>query len=113
MKVCIARSAALKRGLCGLTNFNFVFYSYRSFLTTLEDTLPMMLNTGLKPLFVRNVMFSLNIAIVAVSVKSFTGVADISFDDQSYSTKICWFPSNDLIGNVPVKSTYIGSFFGL
>ena len=53
----------------------------------------------LKPIFVGYVMFSLNVAIVEVSVKYFTGVANIAFDDQSYSTNISVFPSIDLIGN--------------
>ena len=56
--------------------------SSRYFLTAVEATLPMMLKTGLKPLFVKYVMFSLKVAIVDISVKSFTGVSRIAFDDQ-------------------------------
>ena len=62
----------------------------------------MMLNTISKPRFVRYVMFSLNVVIIEVSVRSFTWVANIAFKDQSYSTKIAVFPSIDLIGNFPV-----------
>ena len=47
-------------------------------------------------------MFSLNVVIIEVSVRSFTWVANIAFKDQSYSTKIAVFPSIDLIGNFPV-----------
>ena len=42
----------------------------------------MMLNTGLKPLFVNYVMFSLKVAIVDSFFKFLTGVARISLDDQ-------------------------------
>ena len=69
-----------------------------------------MLNTGLKPRFVSYVMFSLKVAIFEVSVGSFTGVANIPFYDQSYTTNIALFLSIDLIGNFPVKSTY-GAIF--
>ena len=62
----------------------------------------MMLKSGLKHLFVKYMMFSLNVAIVEVSVRYFTGVANIAFDDQSYITKISVFPSLDLIENFPV-----------
>ena len=59
----------------------------------------MVLNTGLKPLFVRYVISPLNVAIVEVSVKSFTGVDNILFDDQSYSKKIDVLASLDMIGS--------------
>ena len=64
--------------------------------------LSMILRTGLEPLFVRYVMFSLNVAIVEVYVRSLTGVANISFGDHSYSTKIAVLPSLELIGNFSV-----------
>ena len=73
----------------------------------------MMLNTGLKSLFVRYVMFSLNVQIVEVSIKYFTGVSNIKFDNQLYSTKITVFPYIELVSNEPVKSTYMVPFFGL
>ena len=66
----------------------------------------MMLNTGLESLFVRYVVFSLNGAIVKVSVRSFTGVTNISFDEQSYSTKIYVFLSFDLIVYFPVSISF-------
>ena len=56
---------------------------------------------------------SLNVAIVDLSVKYFTGVAGILFDYQSYSKKIAVFRSIDLIGDFPVKSTDLVPFFGL
>ena len=70
-----------------------------------------MLNTGLKPRFVSYVMFSLKVAIFEVSVGSFTGVANIPFYDQSYTTNIALFLSIDLIGNFPV-SQHMVPFFG-
>ena len=72
----------------------------------------MMLKTGLKPLFVRYGMFYLNVAIIEVYVRFFTGVANTSFEDQSYSTKISVLLSLDIIGNFPVWLTYIVQFFG-
>ena len=72
----------------------------------------MMLNTSLKPLFVRYVIFSLNVAIVEVSVKYFTGVANIAFDDQLYSINNSVFPYIDMVGKFPVKSTYMVPFWG-
>ena len=71
-------------------------------MTALYATLSMILKTGSKPLFVRLVMFSLNVAIVEVSVRYFTGVAKISFYDQLYSTKIAVLLALDQIGNFPV-----------
>ena len=62
----------------------------------------MMLKTGLKPLFVSYVEVSLNVAIVEVSVRSFTGVANIAFDCQSYSKNIAVLPFLDLVGYFPV-----------
>ena len=102
MKVCIAHSDVLTRWLCGSTNCSFILLSSRYFLTDLEATLSMMLNTVLKPLFFRYVMFSSNVAIVEVSVQYFTGVYNIVFDGQSYSTNIDVFPTIDIIGNFPV-----------
>ena len=81
-------------------------------MTTLEAMLSMMLNTSLKPLFVRYVMFSLNVVIVEVCVKYFNGVSNIAFNDQSYRTNIFAFPSIGLSDNFPVKSTFMVPFFG-
>ena len=89
-----------------------MFSSSRYFLTALEDTLSMVLKTGLKPLFVKYVMVYLKVSIVDVSFKYFTGVARITFDDQSYKSNIAVFASIDLIANFPVKSTYMVPFFG-
>ena len=55
-------------------------------------------------------MFSLNVAIVDVSFKYFTGVSRIAFYDQC--NNIAVFPSIDLIVNFLVKSTYMVPFFG-
>ena len=104
--VCSARYAALPQCLCGSTNSSFIFSSSRYCLTSFEATLSMMLNTGLESLFVRYVVFSLNVAIVKVSVRSFTGVTNISFDEQSYSTKIYVFLSFDLIVYFPVSISF-------
>ena len=82
-------------------------------MTALEATFSMMLKYGLKPLFVRYVMFDLEVFILEVSVKYFTGVSRIVFDYQSYITRIDVFPSIDLIGNFLVKSTYMVPFLGL
>ena len=71
-------------------------------MTDFEATLSMMLKTGLKPLFVRYVMFSLNVAIVEVYVRSFTGVANITFDNQLYSTNIAVLLSLDMIRKFPM-----------
>ena len=79
-------------------------------MTDFEDTLSTMLKTGLKPLFFRYVMFSLNVSIVEVSIRSFNGVSNIAFDDQFYSTKISVLPSLDLIGNF-LCSQHISSHF--
>ena len=62
----------------------------------------MMLNTGLKPLFVRYAMFYLNVAIIELSIKYFSGVANIAFDEQSYRKNISVFTSIDMIGIVSV-----------
>ena len=62
----------------------------------------MMVKTSLRPLFVRYEMFSLNVAIVEVSVRYFTGVDNITFDNQSYITNIAVFPYLNLIGKFPV-----------
>ena len=102
LKFCIACSTALAQWLCGSTNCSFIFSSSRYCLTAFEATLYMMLNTGLKPLFVRYLMFSFNIAIVEISVRSFTGIANIKFYDQLYSTKIAVLPFLDLIRNFNV-----------
>ena len=96
-----------------MTTCSLLLSSSRYFLNDLEYKLSMMLNTGLNNIFVRYVMFYLNVAIVEVSVKSFTGVSNISFNGQSYTTKISVFPSIDMIDNLPVKSTYRVPFFGL
>ena len=84
-----------------------MFSSSRYFFIVLEATFSMMLKNSLKPLLVTYVMFSLKVAIVDVSFKYFTGVDGIAFDDHLYSTKMVVFPSIDLIGNLPVKSTYM------
>ena len=47
-----------------------------------------------------------------VSFEYFTGVDKISFDYQLYSTNISVFPFIGLIGNFPLKSTYMVPFFG-
>ena len=47
-------------------------------------------------------IFSLNVTIVEVSVRSFTGVAKIAFDDQLYRKNISVLQFRDLIGNFPV-----------
>ena len=72
----------------------------------------MILKTFLKPLFFKVCDFYLKVAIVDVSYKYFTGVAKISFDDQSYSTKISVFPSINMVGDFPVKLTYMVTFLG-
>ena len=63
----------------------------------------MILKTGLKPLFVKYVMFSLKIVIVDASFEYFTDVSKVEFYDQSNSTTFYVFSSIDLIGNFPVK----------
>ena len=85
-----------------MNNFSFILSASSYFLTALEATLSIMLNTSLKPLFVSYVMFYLNVTIVEVSVRYFSGVANIAFNDQSYRTNIAVFPSIYLIGNFPV-----------
>ena len=105
MNVCISRSAEFTRWLCGSTSFILMFFYSRYFFTDLEATLPMMLKTGLKPCFVKYVIFSLKISIVDSSFRFLTGVARKSLDNQLYRTKMAVFPSIDLIGNFPVKST--------
>ena len=102
LNVSITRYSAFTQMLCGSNSCILMFYSSRYFWTALEATLSMMLNTVLKPLFVRYVMFSSNVAIVEVSVQYFTGVYNIVFDGQSYSTNIDVFPTIDIIGNFPV-----------
>ena len=82
MKVCITHSAAFTRWLCGSTGCILMFSSSRYFLTALKYTLSMILKTGLKPLFVKYVMFSLKVSIVDESLKYFIGVARIAFDYQ-------------------------------
>ena len=81
-----------------------ILFSSGYFLTALEDSLSMMLKTGLKPLLFKYVMFSFNVANLDVSFDYFTGFASMSVDDQSYSTKISIFPLIDLIENFLVKS---------
>ena len=112
MKVFIALSAALTRWLCGSIDFSLILSFSRYLLTDLEAKLSMMLNTDLKPLFVRYVMFSLKAAIIEVSDKYFTGVANIAFYDQSYCTNISVFPSINMVGDFPVKLTYMVTFLG-
>ena len=98
--------------LCGSTSCTLMFFYYRYFLTVLEATFPMMLKTGLKPLFVKYVMFSLKVDIADSYFKYLTGLARIAFDDRLYSTNMEVFPSIELIGNFPLKSTYIVLYFG-
>ena len=59
----------------------------------------MMLNTGLKPLFVKYVIFSLKVSIIDSSFIFVTDVDKIVLDDQSYSTNMAVFPSINLVGN--------------
>ena len=82
LNVLIACSAAFTRWLCGSTGFIMMLSYYRYFLNDLDATLSMMLKTGLNPLFVKYVMFSLKVPIMDLSFKYFTGVARIPFDDQ-------------------------------
>ena len=96
------RSATLTLWLCCWTNCSFIFSSSRYFLTSFEATLSMMLETGLKPLFFRCVMFYLNVAIFELSVRYLVRVANILFDNQLYSIKIDVLPSLDRIGNFPM-----------
>jgi hypothetical protein len=63
-----------------------------------------MLKLGLKPRFVRYIMFVRNASTIDVSLMSFPGVARIAFDVQSYRMKMDVMPSIDLSGNLPVKS---------
>ena len=72
----------------------------------------MMLKTGLKLPFVKYVTFSLKVAIIDASIKYFTGVARIKFYEQLYTTQMSVFTSIDMIGNFPVKSTYMVLSFG-
>ena len=89
-----------------------MFSLYRYLLTALEATLSLMLKDGLKPLFVKYVMFSLKVDIVDVSFKYFNVVARVAFYYQLYSTKTDVFPYINQIGDFPVKSTYMVPFFG-
>ena len=82
-----------------------MFSSSKYFLIALEATLSMRLNSSLKPLFVKYMMFSLKFAIVYSHFNFLTGVAMISLYDQSYSTKMALFPYIDLMGDFTVKST--------
>ena len=59
-----------------------MFSSSRYFLTALKATLSMMLKTGLKPIFVKYAMFSLNVAIVYLSLKYVSSVSRIALDYQ-------------------------------
>ena len=59
----------------------------------------MMLNTGLKPLFAKYVIFSLKVSIIDSSFIFVTDVDKIVLDDQSYSTNMAVFPSINLVGN--------------
>ena len=102
LKVCISRCALLTRWMCGSTKCSFIFSFSRYLLTAFEATFYMMLKIVFKPLFVRYLMFSLNVAIVEVYVRYFNGVSNIAFDDQLYITKIAVFLSLDPIGNFPV-----------
>ena len=77
--------------------FYFDALLFQIFFIALEATLQMMLNTGFKPLFVKYVMFSFKVAIIDSLFKIITGVARISLDYQSYSTKMDVFNSIDLI----------------
>ena len=64
LNVWIARSSLLTRWLCVSTSYILIFFSSRYFLSSFEATLLMMLKTVLKPLFVKYVIFSLNVATV-------------------------------------------------
>ena len=54
-----------------------MFSSSRYFLTALESDFSIMLKIGLNPLFVKYVIFPLNVAIVDASFESFTFFARI------------------------------------
>ena len=82
-----------------------MFSSSRYLLTDFEAKFSIMSKTGLKPLFVKYVIFSLKVDIVDVSFKYFNGVARVAFYYQSYSTKTDVFPYINQIGDFPVKST--------
>ena len=103
LNVLIACSAAFTRWLCGSIGFIMMLSYYRYFLNDLDATLSMMLKTGLNPLFVKYVMFSLKIVIVDASFEYFTDVSKVEFYDQSNSITFYVFSSIDLIGNFPVK----------
>ena len=113
LNISIASSEAFTWWLCSSVGFIMMFSYSRYLLTALGATLSMMLIIGLKPLFVKYVMLSLKVDIVDVSLKCFTGVGRVSYDNQSYSTNIAVFPSIALNRNFPVKSTYMVPFFGL
>ena len=89
----------------------FTFSASRYACTAFDATLPMMLRMGLDPLFVKICYFCLKQLAIVSSAIFFTGVASIAFVVQSYMMKIATIPSMDLIGNFPVKSTYIVPYF--
>ena len=64
LKVWMARSAALERGLCGSTNCILMPSSSRYDLSAFVATLLMVLNTGLKFRFLKYSMFVLNASTV-------------------------------------------------
>ena len=76
-------------------------------LIALGTILPITLNTGLNPRFIKYSISYLRVLVIATSVKSFTGVARIACVVQSYGMKIVVIPFNEQMGKVPVKSTYM------
>ena len=83
------------------------FSTSRYSCTAFDATLSMMWKMGLNPLFVRYVICCLNQLTIFSSAKFFTGVASIVFVVKSYMMKIATIQSMYLMGNLPVKSTYI------
>ena len=59
LNVSITRYSAFTQMLCGSNSCILMFYSSRYFWTALEATLSMMLKTGLVPLLVKYMMFTL------------------------------------------------------
>ena len=96
----------------GSTSCILIFYSSGYLSTTLEATLSMMLKTGLKPLSFKYIMLSLDVATIDFPFKSFTGVARMALNKTLHSAKMSVFLFIYLIGNCPVKSTYIVLSFG-
>ena len=85
----------------------FTFSDSRFAYTAFDATSLIMLRMGLNPLFVRYVICCLKHLTIVSSAIFFTGVARIAFVVQSYMMNFTTIPSMDLIGNLPVKSTYI------